>query len=67
LYWQPTFSCSDADAEKALRALSERGGIIRAMQRAMSGQPRELAMFEPGDDARCRDRDCLQYSHLRPV
>ncbi|MBN0509281.1 DUF3363 domain-containing protein, partial [Pseudomonas aeruginosa] len=41
-----------ADAEKTLRALGERGDIIRTMQRAMSGQPRELAVFEPGDDGR---------------
>ncbi|RLK57637.1 type IV secretory pathway VirD2 relaxase [Stenotrophomonas rhizophila] len=40
------------DAEKTLRALGERGDIIRTMQRAMSGQPRELAVFEPGDDGR---------------
>ncbi|HHM8840613.1 TPA: DUF3363 domain-containing protein [Pseudomonas aeruginosa] len=38
------------DAEKTLRALGERGDIIRTMQRAMSGQPRELAVFEPGED-----------------
>lgn len=36
------------DAEKTLRALGERGDIIRTMQRAMSGQPRELAVFAPG-------------------
>ncbi|MHA7940447.1 relaxase/mobilization nuclease domain-containing protein [Enterobacter roggenkampii] len=41
-----------ADAEETLRALGERGDIIRTMQRAMSGQPRELAVFEPGDDGR---------------
>lgn len=41
-----------ADAEKTLRALGERGDIIRMMQRAMSGQPRELAVFEPGEDGR---------------
>ncbi len=40
-----------ADAEKTLRALGERGDIIRTMQRAMSGQPRELAVFEPGQNA----------------
>ena len=38
------------DAEKTLRALGERGDIIRKMQRAMRGQPRELALFEPRDD-----------------
>ena len=41
-----------AEAEKTLRALGERGDIIRTMQRAMIGQPRELAVFEPGDDGR---------------
>ncbi len=35
-----------------MRALGERGDIIRTMQRAMGGQPRELAVFEPGDDGR---------------
>ncbi|MFC4922747.1 relaxase/mobilization nuclease domain-containing protein [Delftia deserti] len=40
-----------ADAEQTLRALGERGDIIRTMQRAMSGQLRELAVFEPGQDA----------------
>jgi len=40
------------DAEKTLRSLGERGDIIRTMQRAMRGEPRELAMFEPGDDGR---------------
>jgi len=40
------------DAEKTLRALGERGDIIRTMQRAMSGQQRELAVFEPADDSR---------------
>ncbi|WP_049233858.1 DUF3363 domain-containing protein, partial [Pseudomonas aeruginosa] len=34
------------------RALGERGDIIRTMQRAMRGQPRELAVFEPGEDGR---------------
>ena len=41
-----------ADTEKTLRALGERGDTIRTMQRAMSGQTRELAVFEPGDDGR---------------
>ncbi|EWC42110.1 putative protein DUf3363 [Aromatoleum bremense] len=31
-----------ADAEKTLRALGERGDILRATQRAMRGEPREL-------------------------
>jgi len=49
---QPGTWTIHADAEKTLRALGERGDIIRTMQRAMSGQPRELAVFEPGDDGR---------------
>ncbi|WP_435521187.1 DUF3363 domain-containing protein [Aeromonas caviae] len=49
---QPGTWAVHADAEKTLRALGERGDIIRTMQRAMSGQPRELAVFEPGDDGR---------------
>jgi len=39
------------DVEQVLRALGERGDIIRTMQRAMSGASRELAMSEPGGDA----------------
>ncbi len=49
---QPGTWAVHAGAEKTLRALGERGDIIRTMQRAMSGQPRELAVFEPSDDAR---------------
>ena len=49
---QPGTWTTHADAEKTLRALGERGDIIRTMQRAMGGQPRELAVFEPGDDGR---------------
>ncbi|HCL3394838.1 TPA: relaxase/mobilization nuclease and DUF3363 domain-containing protein [Pseudomonas aeruginosa] len=41
-----------ADAEKTLRTLGERGDIIRTLQRAMSGQPRELAVFEPRAEGR---------------
>ncbi|HBO3117000.1 TPA: relaxase/mobilization nuclease and DUF3363 domain-containing protein [Pseudomonas aeruginosa] len=40
------------DAEKALRAMGERGDIIRTLQRSMSGQPRELSVFEPGEAGR---------------
>ncbi len=47
---QPGTWAVHADAEKTLRALGERGDIIRTMQRAMSGQPRELAVFELGED-----------------
>ena len=41
-----------ADAEPTLRAMGERGDIIRTMQRAMSGKQRELAVFQSGDDGR---------------
>lgn len=37
-----------ADAQKTLRSLGERGDIIRTMQRAMREQPREVAVFAPG-------------------
>ncbi|WP_374005816.1 DUF3363 domain-containing protein [Delftia lacustris] len=40
------------DAENTLRKMGERGDIVRTMQRAMSHQPRELAVFEPGEDDR---------------
>ena len=49
---QPGTWAIHTDAEKTLRALGERGDIIRTMQRAMRGEPRELAVFEPGDDGR---------------
>ena len=49
---QPGTWAVHADAEKTLRALGERGDIIRTMQRAMGSQLRELAVFEPGDDGR---------------
>lgn len=41
-----------AAAEPTLRAMGERGDIIRTMQRAMNGLQRELAVFEPGDNRR---------------
>ncbi|EMF61997.1 relaxase/mobilization nuclease domain-containing protein [Stenotrophomonas maltophilia] len=41
-----------AEAESTLRAMGERGDIIRTMQRAMSGKSRELAVFEQGSDGR---------------
>lgn len=49
---QPGTWAVHADAEKTLRTLGERGDIIRTLQRAMRGEPRELAVFEPGDDGR---------------
>ena len=48
---QPGTWAVHADAEKTLRALGERGDIIRTMQRAMRGEPRELAVSEPSQDA----------------
>ncbi len=41
-----------ADAEQVLRTMGERGDIVRTMQRAMSGVPRELTVFEPGENTR---------------
>ena len=41
-----------ADAEPTLRAMGERGDIIRTMQRAMSGKQRDLVVFQPGEDGR---------------
>lgn len=41
-----------ADAEQVLRTMTERGDIMRTMQRAISGLPRELTVFEPGENAR---------------
>ncbi len=49
---QPGTWAVHADAEKTLRALGERGDIIRTLQRAMRGESRELSVFEPGDDGR---------------
>ncbi len=40
------------DAEATLRAMGERGDIIRTMQRAMSGRQRELTVFQPSEDDR---------------
>ena len=41
-----------ADAEQVLRTIGERGDIVRTMQRAMSGVPRDLAVFDAGENAR---------------
>ncbi len=38
------------DAEATLRAMGERGDIVRTMQRAMGGAQRELTVFQPGKD-----------------
>ena len=40
-----------ADAEQVLRTMGERGDIVRTMQRAMGGVPRNMAVFEPSDHA----------------
>jgi hypothetical protein len=32
--------------------MGERGDIVRTMQRAMSGVPRDLAVFDAGENAR---------------
>lgn len=49
---QPGVWAMHAEAEPTLRAMGERGDIIRTMQRAMSGKQRELAVFQPGEDGR---------------
>ena len=49
---QPGAWAVHAEAEPTLRAMGERGDIIRTMQRAMSGKLRELAVFQPGEDGR---------------
>ncbi len=41
-----------AEAEQVLRTMSERGDIVRTMQRAMGGVQRDLAVFEPGENVR---------------
>jgi type IV secretory pathway VirD2 relaxase len=41
-----------ADLEPALRAMGERGDIVRTMQRAVGNTPRELTIYAPGNDAR---------------
>ncbi len=40
------------EAEPTLRAMGERGDIIRTMQRAMGGAQRELAVFQSGESGR---------------
>ena len=49
---QPGVWAVHTEAEQTLRAMGERGDIIRTMQRAMSGAQRELMVFEPGENAR---------------
>ncbi|MFU7416666.1 DUF3363 domain-containing protein [Pseudomonas aeruginosa] len=49
---QPGIWAIHAEAEPTLRAMGERGDIIRTMQRAMGGKQRELAVFQLGEDGR---------------
>jgi type IV secretory pathway VirD2 relaxase len=49
---QPGVWAVHPKAEPTLRAMGERGDIIRTMQRAMSGKQRELAVFKPGEGGR---------------
>lgn len=39
------------DIEATLRAMGERGDIVRTMQRAMGGTQQELTVFQPGKDS----------------
>lgn len=39
------------DIEPTLRAMGERGDIVRTMQRALGSQQREMAVFTPGEAA----------------
>lgn len=47
---RPSVWVVHADAEPVLRAMGERGDIIRTMQRAMGSQQRDLAVFQSGKD-----------------
>lgn len=49
---QPGVWAINAAAEPTLRAMGERGDIIRTMQRAMSGKQRDLVVFQPGEEGR---------------
>jgi len=49
---QPGVWTIHARAEPTLRAMGERGDILRTLQRAMSGKRRELAVFQPGEEGR---------------
>lgn len=48
----PSVWAIHADAEQVLRTMGERSDIVRTMQRAMGGVPRDLAVFEAGENAR---------------
>ena len=47
---QPGVWTIHPETEPTLRAMGERGDIIRTMQRAMSGKQCEFAVFQPGAD-----------------
>ncbi len=49
---QPGIWAIHSDAEPTLRAMGERGDIIRTMQRTMNGKQRELAVFQHGEEGR---------------
>ncbi|MCK4144393.1 relaxase/mobilization nuclease domain-containing protein [Ralstonia nicotianae] len=49
---QPGIWAIHSDAQPTLRAMGERGDIIRNMQRAMSGKQRDLVVFQPGQNGR---------------
>lgn len=49
---QPGVWAVHTEAEPTLRAMGERGDIIRTLQRAMGGTQRELVVFEPGEKVR---------------
>ncbi|WP_132979623.1 relaxase/mobilization nuclease and DUF3363 domain-containing protein [Pigmentiphaga sp. D-2] len=49
---QPGTWAVHAEAEPTLRAMGERGDIIRTMQRSMGGRQRELDVFQPSEEGR---------------
>jgi type IV secretory pathway VirD2 relaxase len=49
---RPSVWAVHTDAEPVLRAMGERGDIIRTMQRAMGGAQRDLTVFQPGEESR---------------
>lgn len=59
----------DADAQRRLRAMGERGDIIRSMQRAMADTQREFNIVEPGSGhalvGRLVDKGLAGESHDR--
>jgi len=49
---RPSVWAVHADAEPVLRAMGERGDVIRTIQRAIGNQQRDLAVFQPGTEGR---------------